>query len=405
MDNQITCRECGHTERDWLGDHLVEAHGMSLDAYISTHPGAPVASKRLMERRDASLGSVRRSHPPVAESLTVKFAGLDFPVNPGVPADACLPEPPEYRVPRHGDLGKDIANALVGLMRRRSLYIWGLPGSGKDALFHAWSARTRTPAIIKQVIPGTDIEAWFFSRGFNEQGTAWEEGDVLVALRDGYLTETGNRIPYMLLVSDLDRADRSQAEYLRLITDSIQGRISGPTGRTYKVLPGTRIVATANTAGSGDSRGRCISSNPIDASILDRFQRKFEFHWMDWRDEEVIVRSKFPVLVERAEWVFPAMGKATKALREAIKADELYAEFSHRGLCSILEHAEDLLICSGQRKVPNALLKRAARAWLDGLADEDTRKEARKLMDPHIKGGMVNQGNTDHIGNGGIADI
>ena len=126
---------------------------------------------------------------------------------------------------------------------------------------------------------------------------------------------------------------------------------------------------------------------------------------MDWRDEEVIVRSKFPVLVERAEWVFPAMGKATKALREAIKADELYAEFSHRGLCSILEHAEDLLICSGQRKVPNALLKRAARAWLDGLADEDTRKEARKLMDPHIKGGMVNQGNTDHIGNGGIADI
>lgn len=405
MSNALTCRVCGHIENDWLGNHLVEVHQMSLDQYEAQFPGEDVASKRLMARRDQALGNVRREHPPAPDTLVVTFAGLDFPVNVDVPADACLPEPPEYQVPKYGDLGKDIANALVGLLRRRSLYIWGLPGSGKDALFHAWSARTRTPAIIKQVIPGSDIEAWFFSRGFNEAGTEWEEGDVLRALRDGYLTETGQRVPYMLLCSDLDRADRSQAEYLRLITDSIQGRISGPTGAVYRVLPGTYIVATANTAGSGDSRGRCISANPLDASILDRFDRKFEFHWMDWKDEGPIVQAKFPVLVERAPWVFPAMGRATKALREAIRNDDLYAEFSHRGLCSILEHAEDLLICSGQRKVPGALLKRAARAWLDGLPDEDTRKEARNLMDPHIRGGMVDQGDTGHIGSEPLADI
>jgi MoxR-like ATPase len=404
----ITCQiaGCDHVETDWLGDHLTEDHGMSVDTYLVKHPTAVVMSGRLKDRYDKDQGNVRRAHPPAPEELKVTFAGLEFAVNPGVPAEACLPLPSNYALPRHGKLGKDIANALVGLFCNRSLYIWGLPGTGKDALFHAWSALTRTPAIIKQVIPGSDIEAWFFSRGFNEDGTHWEEGDVLVAARDGYLCEDGTRIPYMLLFSDLDRADRSQAEYVRLITDSIQGRISGPTGTVYKLLPGTRVVATANTPGSGDERGRMISANPIDASILDRFERTFEFHMMDWRDEGPIVQAKFPVLRSRAPWVFEKMGKATKALRDAIEGEELHAEFSHRGLCAVLGHAQDLLVCSGAgHKVPKKLLKEAARAWWDGMPDKEARLKAQACMDPHIKGGMLNEGKRPAAKGDPLADL
>lgn len=406
--SHITCQVtgCDNTVVDWLGDHLVESHGLNVDTYQAQHPGATVVSKRLHDLHEKDMSTVRRAHPPATEDLEVVFAGLHFTVNTDVPEEVCLPLPDNYKLPRHGELGKDIANALVGLFCGRSLYIWGLPGTGKDALFHAWSSLTRTPAIIKQVIPGSDIEAWFFSRGFNEKGTHWEEGDVLRALRDGYICTDGRRIPYMLLVSDFDRADRSQAEYLRLITDSIQGRISGPTGTVYKLLPGTRVVATANTAGAGDERGRMISANPIDASILDRFERKFEFHQMDWRDEEPIVRSKFPILVDRAPWVFEKMGKATKALRKAIEGEELHAEFSHRGLCSILGHAQDLLVCSGaKQKVPKRLLKEAARAWWDGLPDKEARLKARALMDAHIKGGTLNEGNRPAASGDPLADI
>jgi len=390
---------CKHTAADWLGDHLVETHGMSVDAYLADHPGAKVVSKRLTTAHAKAMGTnIRRAHPPKPSDLTVEFAGMVFKVNVGVPAEVCLPCPPNYKLPRFGELGKDAANALVALFMLRSLYIWGQPGTGKDALFHAWSALTRTPGIIKQVIPGTDIEAWFFSRAFDEKGTHWEEGDVLLALRDGYPCADGTRVPYMLLCSDLDRADRSQAEYLRLITDSIQGRISGPTGTVHKVLSGTRVVATGNTAGGGDERGRMISANPLDASILDRIERKFEFHQMDWRDEEPIVRAKYPILAERAPWVFPKMGKATKALRAAITADELHAEFSHRGLCAVLGHAQDLLVCSGSlNKVPDNLLRKGARAWWDGLPDSDNRAKARSCMDAHIKGGAVNEGSKGHI--------
>lgn len=395
---QMKCRICGHEEAHYLGDHIVEAHSITTETYLQQYPGAPVTSKRLAERLAAEQQGIRRSGPPPADKLTVKLSGIEFRVNVNVPAEACLPMPAEYQFPKAGDLGKDVANALVSFSRRRSVYIHGLPGSGKDALVHAYSSLTRTPAIMRQVVPGTDIESWFFSRAFNQTGTYWEEGDILIALRDGYKCADGTTVPYLFLVSDIDRADRSQGEYLRMVTDTIQGRINGPRGATYPVFPGTMLVATANTAGAGDNRGRMTSSNPIDASLLERWDRKYEFHWMDWADEGPIVRAKFPFLMEKVPGLFDVMGACTKALRDAIKTEEILCEFSHRGLCSILGHAEDLLVCNGNRDIPKNLLRRAARAWLDGLPDPDTRAKAVTIMDPHVKGGMLDvgsaQGNT-----------
>jgi len=305
--------------------------------------------------------------------------------------------PDHYRLPTHGILGEDIQHAAICLKQHRSVYIWGLPGSGKDAFFHAWSAMTRWPAIIKSVKPGTDIESWFFSRAFNDKGTYWEEGAVLPALRDGYLTASGRKIPYMFLVSDLDRADRSQTEHMRLIMDSIRGRIDGPAGKVYDVLAGTIVVATGNTAGSGDERGRMVSANPLDASVMERFNARFQFHWMDWEDESEIVKTKFPLLFQASPSALTKIGDATKVLREAIKNNNLYGEFSHRGLCSILEHAQDMLIVSNKTKFPANLLSMASRAWVDGLPDANNREIALRLMDAHIN--TLPEGDTTHIGN------
>ncbi len=398
----IECLECDHTETDYLGDHLLEAHGMTVQAYLDKHPDAPTASKRLLDKFGKRHKNPRRAEPVAPSKLRVSFSNVEFPLYADVPESACLPMPGHYRLPEHGKLSQDIQHAIVALSHSRNIYIWGMPGSGKDALFHAWSAATRRPSIIRQVTPGSDIESWFFTRAFNEQGTYWEEGEVLTALRDGFKTDSGEVIPYLLLVTDFDRATREQAEHLRLITDSIQGRVSGPTGKTVKVLPGTVIAVTANTSGSGDDRGRMISANPIDASILDRFERTFQFRWMDWKDEEIVCRAKFPVLAQRCPSVFSKLGAATVALRDAILNGDLYAEFSHRGVCSILGHAQDMLECQTGRKVPANLLKMASRAWLDGLPDEESRDFAKKAMDPHFK--MINEGDTSHVGSGGVAD-
>ena len=393
--NLLECRLCGHKEADYLGDHLLEIHGVTAPTYLQHNPGAIVVSARLKARFDKNHPTPKRAHPTAPTELGVSFQGIPFAVHPEVPPEACLPMPDHYRLPEKGTLREDVEHALIALKHKRSMYVWGLPGSGKDALFHAWSAATRTPAIVKQIKPKSDIESWFFCRGFTAQQTVWEEGEVLKALRDGYTTPSGQIIPYLILFTDFDRAGPAQAENLRLISDSIQGRIDGPAGRVYTVLPGTRIAATGNTAGAGDERGRMVSAAPMDASLMDRFERKLQFHWLDWADEILIVQSKFPVLVHRCPSIFSKVGLITGVLRTAILAGDLYGEFSHRAVCSVLGHAQDILLCGSPNRIPKTLLKMALRPWLDGLPDSENRMVALRLIDAHIA--MLDEGNTDHI--------
>ncbi len=383
------CRLCGHSDY-LLAEHLAEVHGLSLDAYLGAFPNSPTVADEILRlddsRREKRGKPTRRTGPPADTELTVKIREFEVKVNPDVEESACLPLPAQYRFPVHGDLANDINEALISILRGRHTYIYGLPGTGKDALIHAVSHLARRPCIIRQVDPNTDIESWLYTRDFDAQGTRWTEQELLLALRDGYLTTSGRRIPYTILITDFDRATKSQAEFLRLILDSISGRVRGPAGRIFNVMPGTQIVVTANTAGGGDTSGRMVSANVVDASILDRFERKFRFHWMTWADEGPICMQKFPLLAERCPDIFVQVGNATHSLRDAIYKQTLYAEFSHRAVCAWLGHAEDIIEMTG--KVPMDLPRRAARTFLDGLADDETRLAADRLIDPYIKAGV-----------------
>jgi len=401
-----TCKLCA-TEHFWLGDHLPEVHDMTLVEYLDKHPGEPTCSQGLLDAYQ--VAGVKKRKAAEAAGLSLSFAGISFPIDTRVPASACLPMPDHYAIPKNGKLAQDIQDVAVALKRNRSVWVWGAPGTGKDAIFSALCAMTRRPSLLFTVVQGADVTAWKFTRAFNAAGTSWEEGALLKALRDGYLATNGDRIPYLIVLSDFDRATRQQAEELRQILDSIQGRISGPTGEIWPVLPGTIIVATANSSGAGDTTGRCISANPIDASILDRFERKVRFHSMDPLDEEPIIRQKFPVLTGRFPEAISCMMKATQAVREAVEKEEVYCEWSHRTICAWAGAAEDLLetlppaVSKTERKMNiGPLLKRAARVVLDGLPDGDTRDGVKRVMDPHIKGGLVNEGNTTHIKASGL---
>lgn len=380
------CRICGHSAH-FLATHLAEAHELSLEEYVAKFPGAPTISQEALDVYASEKKSKRRAQPPEDTDLQIQIRGFGVPVTPDVPEADCLPLPREYRFPEHGDLAIDIVEALISIFRGRHIYIYGLPGTGKDALIHAVSHQCRRPCLLRQVDPNTDVEAWLYTRDFDDKGTRWTEQELLLALRDGYTTTTGRKLPYTILITDFDRATKSQAEFLRMILDSISGRVRGPAGKMYPVFPGTQIIVTANTAGGGDTRGRMISANVIDGSILDRFERKYQFHWMEWADEGPIVKAKFPLLAQRCPDLFEQIGNATGSLRDAIYKEALYAEFSHRAVCSWLGHAEDIIAMTGN--VPKNLALRAARAFLDGMPDEETRLAATRLIDPHIKGGVV----------------
>lgn len=371
----VTCQICGHQAK-WLGDHLVESHKITIGEYLLQHPQAEIST---VVRQRAGL-----IQAPDPTALTVNFGDVTVPINWDVEEHACLPLPPHYRVPQFGALKADVAAATIALASRRSMYIWGPAGAGKDAIFHAWSYLTHSPCKLFQIQPGVDTMSWFYSKGLGSNGSYWEEGELLTALRDGYLSPiSGRRIPYTVLITDFDRANSEQAEALRLVMDSISGRVMGPKGVVYPVFPGTQIVVTANTAGGGDPNGRYTSARVIDASILDRFERSYQFHWMDWRDEIEVVTHKFPLLWSKNPTLFADIGKAVAALRTAIDAEKLYGEFSHRAVCMWLGAIQDYLTLLGDR-CPANVAELAFDCYLAKLPDATARETAKLIVKPFL---------------------
>jgi hypothetical protein len=124
---------------------------------------------------------------------------------------------------------------------------------------------------------------------------------------------------------------------------------------------------------------------------------------MDARDEEPILRAKFPVLAAKHPDALNVMMRATTAIREAVEKEEIYCEWSHRAVSAWAGAAEDLCETVGSKLKVDRLVARAARAVLDGMPDADTRDKVKRLIDPFLKGGMVGEGDTSHIGTGPVA--
>lgn len=375
-----------------LPAYLAERHNMTLAEYAKLHPTDVLYSEDVLERHASKVKNLRREPAKPPEELTTAIGPFKMPVNWDVPENACLPLPPHYRLPENGQLGEDVVRALRYWIAGRSTWIWGSPGSGKDALPSAVCALTRTPSAIFPVNPDVDILAWFYDKSFDAHGTRWEFGNLFDALVHGYESPiSGRRLPMTVILSDFDRAGRSQAEAIRLVADSIQGRVKGPRGETFTVLPGTRLVITANTMGGGDASGRCVSANVLDSSIINRIERKVKFHQIDWRDEEKIIRDKFPLFCEKLEKTLTLVGRAVFALRQAVETNTLYGEFSHRDLCTWIGDCEDLL--RHTQTPQDAILRQGFLSYADGLPDEETRTQALTLIDPHIPGGALPRGN------------
>jgi hypothetical protein len=326
-----------------------------------------------------------RQPAPVVGDLKVAVGGIGLKVDAGAEPADCLPIPGAYRFPTKGPASKSNMRVLMALAKGRNCFIHGPPGTGKDAIVHAFSAWTRKPCLMVTFRPGTDLAPWFYMRTYENGQSGWRYGALWYALTQGLTGRDGVARPPMILLSDVDRADSAQAEWFRILTDSISGRILGPDGKMHQLFPGTQFVCTANSCGTGDSRGRMISANPIDASIMDRLGRAVEFTYLAWEDESVVLREKFPVLAEKTPEIFEQLRGACDAIRSAINQEDIYGEFTHRGICEVLLEAQDRFEFTGDK---TKLLNHGFKAWLDRL-DADNRLAATRLIDPFLKGGGI----------------
>ena len=326
-----------------------------------------------------------RTAAPMPADLTLNIMGLKCFVDAGVPESVCLPIPAGYMHPTKGKAREQHKRVTLAVKKGRKVFVSGPPGTGKDALFHALSYKLGLPAEIRTFNPNVDVNHWFYSREIGEKGTSWSYSNLWRALTEGYTGADGITRPYMIVFSDIDRATPEQLEAFRLLLDTTSGRITGPTGDVATILPGTRFGFTANSVGMGDATGR-MSSQAMDASMLDRMGRFVEFDYMSWTDETAILTGKFPTVVEAVPGLLKQLGGAVKAVRDAIKSGSLYAELTHRGICEILMECEDLL-GEADGSVPANLLRKGMNAWLCRLGEQ--KLVAKSLCDAAIKGGVV----------------
>jgi len=163
---------------------------------------------------------------------------------------------------------------MTALRSKKHLYVHGKAGSGKDALFQQVANQYRIPFINLSFKEGVDINEWIVRREIKAEAggfsTKVEEGVLLKAIK-GFTTEEGNKIPYMILISDMDRALPSQLEILRqALQEGTSAYLINPIdGEPINVLEGTLFVMTGNSALDGDLRGNMVA-NRLDASILNR---------------------------------------------------------------------------------------------------------------------------------------
>ncbi len=375
----MQCPVC--QKNDFLPLHI-QSHGLDEESFRQAFPDVPLVSEQEVQDFYGEWGLIPYSRPQGLDHLKVRVGKYDLPYHLDVPEDACLPCPPSYRVPQHGALSEAVQDAVLAFRAGKSMFIHGPPGSGKDGLVHYLSSVCRRPGMIFQIQPGVQVRNWFFTQQFNQEGVYYQEGALLKALRDGFTTSKGNVIPYVVLMTDFDRADRSQAEALRLVMDSIEGRVMGPTGEVHRVLPGTVVIATANSAGAGDESGRLVSTNPIDSSILDRFQRMFLFPWLDWEDEREIALDKYPWVAEHDK-LLTTLGHITYKVRESINNGTLPAEYTHRGLCNTLEAWKEFMDVGFE---PYAALKRSLVCTLvHRMPNAIARQDLERLFAPYLK--------------------
>jgi len=375
----IKCVICNF-EHHAIINHLSTVHNMTPEAYVAKY-NAPVISDTIH-----GMISKKLSRTTVSTDLTVKIGKTDLTVDTSVKGETCLPMPKGYQFPTKGEAGKAFERALRAVKNGRNAFIWGMPGTGKDAFVHAFSALTRRPALALSFTPGKDLDGWFYKQVLDSNGSRWEFGAVWKAVTQGVEGKDGIRRAPMILLSDVDRADPAQAEWFRILCDSISGRILDPHGNMVTLFRDQfgnkpQFVCTANSVGSGDARGRMTSSNPIDGSIMDRLGAKIEAHYMTWAEEGNILKGLYPELaIQVGNDFFDKLGLITKGIRKSIAEGDIYGELTMRGLCDICNDATDIWMDNKSVTV-RELLTEALMAWTDGL-DSDNRFELTRLVDP-----------------------
>jgi MoxR-like ATPase len=383
----VTCKICEEndieSEYHFLGNHLEEVHDISISEYQDRYGSkVDITSEETWEefvsQAPERVGTERFENIIRVGEIEIEANDAD-PASSGEKADG-------YKYPEMGPASESVQRLARAIKYGRNTYIYGHNGTGKSASTEALAADMNLEFSKYPMREGLDPETYLgmmeveIDEETGQNKTEFQEGKLLQDLR-GRVGEDGERRGVLILIDDIDRAPAEYHEVLRHVLESNSREVFVPELKTnVEIHPDTRIVATANSAGRGDNSGFYSSVQVMDESILDRFERAIEFHFLEPEEERTILGNKFPEIQDEHPEVLDDIISVTENIRDAIQAEELYITFSHRRLeqwaQSVEEHMQEFGFYEG-------IVHQAAKDWLDWY-DKTTRDGViQRFVDLH----------------------
>ena len=323
MDMKRTrCAACGHTAHILL-DHLQQAHQWTARQYQEQYPDAKIYSPLgySLVRRYLDQDVTARPHETVTVETLMGWPNEPFEVRRFVGPARWVPpgDDSEYHYDYKATLG-----LLYALERPRRNAVWlcGYSGTGKTSLVLNLCRKLNREVVrvnLDSSLTRADLLGdWIVRDG----ATRFVHGLVPQAMRRGAV----------LLLDEFDLCNPYVLALFRpILEDNPRLVIPEHGGEVITPHPDFRIVATANTWGSGDTTGLYGTTQTL--SVADR-QRFSLFLHVDYLPTEVEAKLLTPWLdVDEAE----QLCKIANAIRAAFAAGSIEESLSPRQLVNWAE--------------------------------------------------------------------
>lgn len=263
-----------------------------------------------------------------------------------------------------------LADLLWARETKKNAWLVGHTGTGKSTLVEQVCAHTMT--MFQRVNFDSDITRLEFVGKVDVVTN--DDGNQVTSFTDGILP-TAMQMPCVLMLDEADAIRGDIAYVLQPVLEGKSLRLLEDGGRMVQPHPEFTIVATANTAGSGDSTGMYSAAVKMQsAAAMNRYNLFINVDYMAVDDEMNVIKAMVPTLSKGVE---QKLGSFITHYRNAIKIGEVSKPISPRNTITIAQYATDF----EGRLGADAAFERALQRNLFNAMDEGERAIAVGIAD------------------------
>ncbi len=192
-----------------------------------------------------------------------------------------------------------------------ALYLYGPSGCGKTSAINQIAAVLQHPVISITLNGRFELADLIGHQTVINGEVVFVHGPLSRAMKYGYI----------LIMNEIDLADAAE---LAGLNDVLEGRslvVIQNNGEVIPPHPDFRLIVTANTAGTGSTRGSYHGTQHLNAAFLDRF-RFIPCDYMAAKDEEELLKKSSPKLSEKT---ITGMVRVANEIRKS----HVYPEANH----------------------------------------------------------------------------